>query len=431
MRESCSNAGRKRSRDAAAPSTSTAPSPAASQPNEAANAGGGANAGAGADASHATDQGMEADSMERSGARRCVEIMRIEIPSEIPSEISREVPREVPREIPEIPSEIPSEISSEVPSEIPEIPSEARLAHHLDREGKVSTDWVANGEGGAHRSPLSSAATGSGSDGSTRRHGSAHACSTAASPAEPRQAAEAPPPEHAPSSRNKAAKASPNGMRQCGTPGCILADKHSCPHSNEVPCGGRRSRPVAAAPSPADKKTIQQMTIADVNHAVLRDGLELSADDSQASGYTNVSRVETCAAPGFKFKAYCKRGGKQKKLGSYDLAEQAALAVAYHIKTFDSQSQRQDQEYRSEPPAASPAEPPAASPVEPTLVSAGSPVEPTPVSTRGCLRVLAIEPPGNREQGTGYRVLRVLAMEPPQDGGELSFRVLLQGEVTD
>ena len=88
---------------------------------------------------------------------------------------------------------------------------------------------------------------------------------------------------------------------------------------------------------PPDKTAIQKMTLADVERAVLGDKLELVADATKPSGYTNVARVVKSGGV-IRFEAYCTREGVRKRLGIYELAQQAALAVAYHVKATNNET---------------------------------------------------------------------------------------------
>ena len=97
---------------------------------------------------------------------------------------------------------------------------------------------------------------------------------------------------------------------------------------------------IATTQNPPDKQTIQQMTPGDIDRAVLDDDLELVADSTKSSGFTNVACVKVKS--GFKYKAYCTRG-KRKRIGSFDNARQAALAVAYYIK-YGLQEQAQEEQ---------------------------------------------------------------------------------------
>jgi hypothetical protein len=106
-----------------------------------------------------------------------------------------------------------------------------------------------------------------------------------------------------------------------------------CTSTSPVGCQNFATQEVAAnGKLPANVLSyVRDMNPVAAQTAALANGVELVRDATRRSGFTNVSKCERSKGI-VKYEASRKRNGKRIRLGSFDVAEQAALAVALHTR---------------------------------------------------------------------------------------------------
>ena len=156
---------------------------------------------------------------------------------------------------------------------------------------------------------------------------------------------------------------------------------------------------LAYARTPEAQAQVAKPTPLTAEEAVAQAGAEgLTLErSSNAAGYTGVSVY------GSRYQAYVMRAGKKVHLGTFDTAEEAALAVA----RFDA---------RTDPPAAAPAAAPATAPA--AAKRAAPPPRPSPAEqSRDSAAPGPLQPNPDPEDGTNVEVIEVVD-EEDADGEE-------------